>query len=230
MSGLPVLTLHQPWASLIALGVKTIETRSWPAPKGLIGERIGIHAALHVDHAAAARFEDVLHRGGMCAADWQGTARHATEGNGSGARGCIVATATLTDCVPMVAIESHEDLTDEEVLAITPSGRLVLAGPQRAWHWQVVTDQVPFGDFALGRYAWLLDDIKATTEWCPWCDGVGVVIPPVADDPVAHNLGFHDAECPGEHPSPPICPVCRGSQSCDPIPAKGRQGVWRWTP
>lgn len=24
-----VLTLHQPWASLIALGIKTIETRSW---------------------------------------------------------------------------------------------------------------------------------------------------------------------------------------------------------
>ena len=26
------LTLHQPWASLIALGVKTIETRSWSTP------------------------------------------------------------------------------------------------------------------------------------------------------------------------------------------------------
>lgn len=26
---IPVLTLHQPWATLIALGVKTIETRSW---------------------------------------------------------------------------------------------------------------------------------------------------------------------------------------------------------
>lgn len=39
------LTLWQPWASLIALGVKTIETRSWAAPKSLIGQRIAIHAS-----------------------------------------------------------------------------------------------------------------------------------------------------------------------------------------
>ena len=36
------LTVRQPWASLIALGVKTIETRSWRAPKALIGERIAM--------------------------------------------------------------------------------------------------------------------------------------------------------------------------------------------
>jgi len=39
------LTLWQPYASLCALGVKTIKTRSWPAPKALIGQRIAIHAA-----------------------------------------------------------------------------------------------------------------------------------------------------------------------------------------
>ena len=39
------ITLHQPWASLIALGHKTTETRSWPAPKTLVGSRIAIHAA-----------------------------------------------------------------------------------------------------------------------------------------------------------------------------------------
>lgn len=40
-----VLSLHQPWASLVALGVKTIETRSWRAPASLIGERFAVHAA-----------------------------------------------------------------------------------------------------------------------------------------------------------------------------------------
>ena len=57
------ITLWQPWASLcviprpidpatfstfggaIPLPFKTIETRSWPAPKSLIGQRIAIHAA-----------------------------------------------------------------------------------------------------------------------------------------------------------------------------------------
>ena len=38
------ITLHQPWASLIAHGVKTIETRSWAPPRRLIGQRIAIHA------------------------------------------------------------------------------------------------------------------------------------------------------------------------------------------
>ena len=38
------ITLHQPWASLIALGIKTVETRSWPAPARLVGQTIAVHA------------------------------------------------------------------------------------------------------------------------------------------------------------------------------------------
>jgi hypothetical protein len=38
------LTLHQVWASAIATGAKSHETRSWAPPKSLIGERIAIHA------------------------------------------------------------------------------------------------------------------------------------------------------------------------------------------
>lgn len=43
----PAITIWQPWASLIAIGpeVKPHETRSWPAPKHLIGKPIAIHAA-----------------------------------------------------------------------------------------------------------------------------------------------------------------------------------------
>lgn len=39
------ISLWQPWASLIACGAKTIETRSWPAPSTVVGARIAIHAA-----------------------------------------------------------------------------------------------------------------------------------------------------------------------------------------
>lgn len=38
------LPLWQPWATLIALGHKRIETRSWPPPARLVGNRIAIHA------------------------------------------------------------------------------------------------------------------------------------------------------------------------------------------
>lgn len=39
------LTLIEPWASLVALGLKTVETRSWRPPESLIGDRIAIHAS-----------------------------------------------------------------------------------------------------------------------------------------------------------------------------------------
>ncbi len=44
--GLPAITCWQPWASLIALGLKPFETRSRPPPRRLVGARIAIHAAL----------------------------------------------------------------------------------------------------------------------------------------------------------------------------------------
>lgn len=40
-----VLSLWQPWASLIALGLKTIETRTDPAPQAILGTRVAIHAS-----------------------------------------------------------------------------------------------------------------------------------------------------------------------------------------
>jgi hypothetical protein len=39
------LTIWQPWASLIALGLKPYEFRTWPAPRSIRGQRIVIHAA-----------------------------------------------------------------------------------------------------------------------------------------------------------------------------------------
>lgn len=48
------ISLWQPWASLIAVGAKPYETRSWAPPKALIGQRIAIHAAKKdVDQALA---------------------------------------------------------------------------------------------------------------------------------------------------------------------------------
>lgn len=57
------LTVKQPWASLIASGVKRIENRTWKPPKTLApGERFAIHAGSGWDkrgeaHTAARRGE-----------------------------------------------------------------------------------------------------------------------------------------------------------------------------
>lgn len=39
------ISLHQPWASAIAVGLKSVETRSWAAPKHVIGQPLAIAAA-----------------------------------------------------------------------------------------------------------------------------------------------------------------------------------------
>jgi hypothetical protein len=44
------VSLWQPWASLVAVGAKRVETRHWPAPASVIGQRIAIHAAKTRDH------------------------------------------------------------------------------------------------------------------------------------------------------------------------------------
>jgi hypothetical protein len=44
MSGMFALTIWQPWATLIAEGLKPYEFRGWVAPARFVGQRIAIHA------------------------------------------------------------------------------------------------------------------------------------------------------------------------------------------
>lgn len=44
------LSLWQPWASFVVDGVKAIETRNWPAPAEVIGQRVAIHASQNTAH------------------------------------------------------------------------------------------------------------------------------------------------------------------------------------
>jgi len=44
------ISLHRPWAQWVALGLKTVETRTHDRFKGLVGQRIAIHAAQKWDY------------------------------------------------------------------------------------------------------------------------------------------------------------------------------------
>jgi hypothetical protein len=46
---IPVISMHKPWCYFVALGFKTIETRTHQRFASLVGKRIGIHAAKHFD-------------------------------------------------------------------------------------------------------------------------------------------------------------------------------------
>lgn len=39
------ISIKQPWASLIAKGIKDIENRTWKCPKKYIGQRVLVHAS-----------------------------------------------------------------------------------------------------------------------------------------------------------------------------------------
>lgn len=54
------LTVRQPWAWAIMHAGKDIENRSWlPAPAGILGERIAVHASLGHDAASYEAYADL---------------------------------------------------------------------------------------------------------------------------------------------------------------------------
>ena len=197
------LTLHQPWASLVAVGAKTIETRSCPTKyRG----RLAIHAATRKP-----TMDDVY--APTLAEGWRRL-------DGAGLvplpLGAIVATCKLVDVVPILAPgEDPSPGVDRYVPHVAETQRGAL------WHWKGkncyaatprwdvtdVSDQRPYGDFTPGRYAWILADIKPTTERCPGCWGRGS----------------------WPYPLRMCCPVCKAKLVCDPVPAKGQRGLWEWT-
>lgn len=236
MTGLHTITVRQPWASLIAAGVKTIETRSWATRhRGpLVIHASKKPAPAHAWPPATRMPKEVL--SGRSVAT---TGVRSLPGDGCKLPlGAIVATAVLSDCVPMVQFlsrgpghEPHPAWTPFDGSGIPPvpclainhdASRLTVHRPYRD-----ATDQLPVGDFRAGRWAWLLDDVKATTERCPacWpCDLCGVVdFKPWSEDP-RHRMCISCGHVCGHPP----CPVCAGVRHCDPVPAEGRLGLWQW--
>lgn len=129
------LTLTQPWATLIAIGAKRIETRSWAtdyrgplaihAAKGLgpIGGKRGL-----ADQCRMPAFADAL--------------RRAEYDDGTPLTlGAIVATVTL------VNVRRIDLKLRAQVLAQTST-----------------PNEIEFGDYETGRYAWFLEDVKPLTQ------------------------------------------------------------------
>ncbi len=155
MSEMKVLTLHQPWASLVALGVKTIETRSWSTKyRG----PLAIHAGLSKAGAT------------QCSECWDAIyAENSREVELP--LGALVATCTLVDVAPIGGPFSFRtgiwdgdegDFPGQPVVVRSPAhlnmGKECL-GLDHDGRVTDISDQLPYGDFTPGRYAWLLADV-----------------------------------------------------------------------
>ena len=131
------LTEYQPWASLQAHGIQTIETRSWPPPARVIGRRIAIHAGKTV-------IQDPLETGWdtfraireIYGDDWPGRVP----------TGAVVATAVLSRALRVLQLDRR-------------AGTVVAAengNPER----RVELEAEPHGNFAPGRWLWVLEDVR----------------------------------------------------------------------
>jgi hypothetical protein len=178
------LSLWQPWASLIALGVKTIETRGWATKyRG----PLAIHAAQRLprdfDNVGAFRVTEYP--------DMEGPRPTRFELMGEGPDGwvrehampfgAIAAVCTLVDCLPILE-EDVDEMTGPCVLMndkplswddievwepcsiqpadivdgeVRPNGSL-LDGFHRT---ETKYGERPYGEYASGRFAWMLADV-----------------------------------------------------------------------
>lgn len=259
MTGLLCLTLYADLATLVALGVKTVETRTGPPagdmrPPGVRpipgfrlnrGDRVGIHAGMAVSPAAALAapgtrtgtvgtytVERDNPRGRPAAYILRGPSMAWPYRLPLGA---LVATAVVVDAVP---IEDLDAPTDEVSSLDAPA--VVYVRPQEdpeQYLLYVHRHQVPTVDAEMG-------DQLPYGIWTPgrWALLLDDVAPTIRRCPWCWGSGWEEAWTnrtdygTGSEDDGIVCPVCSpgdgdaGAGTCPPIPATGRLGVWRWEP
>lgn len=125
------ITIHQPWATLIALGEKCFETRGWATKyRG----PIAIHAAKHIDR-------EVCKNPKIASTLWE----HGYHLPDDLPTGAVVAICSLTDCLKV----EHAHIKEKGALLSSP-GRLTT----------IKDNEFDFGWYDSGRYAWELTDVK----------------------------------------------------------------------
>lgn len=134
------ITLTQPWATLVALGEKKIETRSW---RTNYRGPLAIHAAKTFGRGGEKdiramfdqfpEFERVLGQHGWSLKTLP--------------RSAVIATCQLVGIVStaQLAMQTCHEWTG-------PDGRL--------YRFDLTENEYTFGDYSVGRYAWLLADVK----------------------------------------------------------------------
>jgi hypothetical protein len=138
------LPLWQPWASLVAVEAKRVETRHWPCPRSLIGKRIAIHATKTKNELWVCATEPFLTR--LRQAHDAGTLVFV---EGELPLGAIVATVTVDQCCEMTA---------DSIAALRASD----------------PDEHAFGNYQPGRFAWVLRDVERLAEPVPWKGSQGI--------------------------------------------------------
>lgn len=149
------LTLTQPWATLVALGAKHVETRSWET---LYRGPLAIHAAKGFPRDCKELCRDDPFFTKLIVAGYEMGGRNDSSDEPDDwpevdvdrlPRGMVVATCHLVDC-----------------RRITPM-RLDIPVPD-------ASEEFAFGDYTPGRFAWVLGDIIRLPEPIPAKGALGL--------------------------------------------------------
>jgi activating signal cointegrator 1 len=157
------ISLWQPYASLIACGAKPFETRDWAPPPGMIGQPIAICAAKKIDREIIPFVEDLMYGqhedGGFDLADKLDETMSLTPdellglfGQAVMPIGCVVATAIL---------DAAFQLGEKADFTARPAARVIKRMVSRHVPECFTVRYDDLGDYAPGRWAWLLRDVKA---------------------------------------------------------------------
>lgn len=154
------LSLTQPWATLVAIGAKQWETRSWPTSyRG----QIAIHASKgYPKDCRELEYEEPFLgalKGGVAAP-------HALP------LGSIIALADITDCQPTAKFKPAH-LTEGQRAFVAQSTGVITISPE----------EFAFGDYHEGRYAFRIDNVLQLRTPIP-CRGA-LSLWPVPDDVMA---------------------------------------------
>lgn len=126
------LSLLQPWASLIAIGAKKIETRSWYPPNNYRGP-LAIHASKNWPRKVEAiRFTEPF---------WTVLDKAGYRITGQFPTGAVIATCELLG-VFKITDNDLEGIGIEEAFPLP------------------LEPEISFGDYTPGHYAWVLGDVR----------------------------------------------------------------------
>jgi len=149
------LSLLQPWASAIAVGSKRIETRSWRTNyRGLVAI-----------HASKRRLVGEMLYLGSCW-NWRGAMRAAGWGKMAADQdlelpfGAVVAVARLVNVRP----------TDAFTQAELDTRRMPAGETLETYSWT----ERQMGDYAIGRYGWIFDDVRPLSKPFLYSGGLGL--------------------------------------------------------
>jgi hypothetical protein len=165
------LSLWQPWASLWAIQAKKYETRSWAT-------RYRGQIAIH---AAAKSIRSILRECFPCG-DWEYHPSYKAKTKFLNAVG--FALLTPMDKLPLGAIIATAELVECHRMQIDPkTHRIALYdshGNQKSV--SICSEELMFGDWTPGRYAWEIKNVKLLPEPIPYKGAQGLWRIPNAEE------------------------------------------------